>query len=151
MSPQQAPWFVVGVVMAVLLLAVLAIFFLLVLRHAQNNRNLLHTERMKALELGQPLGFTEYEKLQEKHAHNAFWIAFWVGAGVPISAAWAAAYSMPQASAKDLGVTLAMWISVAAISTASVICATVLMMKARRAAQPNAKTPLSGPERSDAS
>jgi hypothetical protein len=124
-------WIAVG---GVVLIAV-GIMVWAILRHARRNRELLHTERMKALEVGQSPGFSNPDKLQEKYAHNAFWIAFWVGAGVPIGAAHAAAYFLTHADVRELGQTLVIWIGVVVISCASVICATVIMVSARRVAR----------------
>jgi hypothetical protein len=55
-------WCAIG---GVLLLA-LAILVWALMRHSRRNRELLHTERMRALELGQPASFSEPDKLQEK-------------------------------------------------------------------------------------
>jgi hypothetical protein len=130
-APQMAIFLVFGVAVGGVLLLAIGILFWALFRHSRRNRELLHTERMKALELGQPASFSEPDKLQEKYAHNAFWIAFWVGAGVPMVAAGAAAQVMTQANVHELGLTLAIWGGVAVISIASVICATVLMVSAR--------------------
>jgi hypothetical protein len=92
-------WIAVG---GVLFLA-LGILFWAVMRHSRRNRELLHTERMRALELGQPASFSEPDKLQEKYAHNAFWIAFWIGAGVPMVAAGAAAQVMTRRMSMSWG------------------------------------------------
>jgi hypothetical protein len=131
-SPQMAIFLVFGIAVGGVLLVALGILIWAVMRHSRRNRELLHTERMRALELGQPASFSEPDKLQEKYAHNAFWIAFWVGAGVPMVAAGAAAQVMTQANVHELGLTLAIWGGVAVISIASVVCATVLMVSARR-------------------
>jgi hypothetical protein len=111
-----------------------------VMRHLRRSRELLHTERLRALEVGQSPGFSDPEEGQKRYAHNIFWIAFWVGAGVPMAAASAAASVTNQEKVSQFGLMLAMWISVAVISVASVICATVLMVKARSAASHGEKT-----------
>lgn len=138
-SPMVGLFLVFGIAGGIFLALVLGLAFWMILRHAQKGRELLHTERMKALEVGQPLGFTEHEKLQQEQAHNTFWIAFWVGAGVPIAAVWAAAYSIVQGNLRELAVTLVVWISVAVICVASTICATLLMVNARRVPPQNEK------------
>src|SRR5262249_4150277 len=99
-----------------LLLSVVSAISWMAMRQSQRSRELEHAERMKAIELGQPLIPPEHDKLHQKYVHNIFWIAFWIGAGVPISAAWAASYAMAQGSIKELSVTLAMWIGVAVSS-----------------------------------
>jgi hypothetical protein len=111
-----------------------------VMRHLRRSRELLHTERLKALEVGQSPGFSDPEEEQKRYTHNVFWIAFWVGAGVPMASASAAASVMNQEKVSQLGLVLGMWISVAVISVASVICATVLMVKARSVASHGEKT-----------
>jgi len=123
---------VIGTVAGGVLLLCLGVLVWMLMRHSRKNRELLHKERMKALELGQPASFSEPDKLQEKYAYNAFWIAFWIGAGVPAATAWAAAYAMIQLHLQELGIAIAMWSSVAVVSIASVVCATVLMVSARR-------------------
>jgi heme/copper-type cytochrome/quinol oxidase subunit 2 len=130
----------VGIGTGALLLLVFGMFLWMVMRHYRRSRELEHLERMKAIELGKPLDSPEQEEVHQKYGYNAFWIAFWIGAAVPVSAAWAASYAVTQGNVKDLGVTLAMWISVAVLGVAGVICATVLMMSARQAASLNQQT-----------
>lgn len=95
------------------------------------SREFSHVERMKALELGQPIGPSEAEKAQNKYLHNAFWVCFWIGVGVPISASSAASTVMIQTHLQDFGIILAIWICVAVISVASVAFATTLMISSR--------------------
>jgi len=109
----------------------LVILFWVLLRHVAKGRELSHAERMKALELGQAIGPSESDKREAKQAHNAFWIAFWLGAGVPIAATSAASVSMSQMRTEEIGIVLAIWICAAAISVASVICATILTVNSR--------------------
>ncbi len=130
-ADQTAAFLVIGTVAGGVLLLSLGIMVGMLMRHSRKSRELLHTERMKALELGQPASFSDPDKLQEKYAYSTFWIAFWIGAGVPAAAAWAAAYVMIQPQLQELGIVIAMWSSVAVVSIASVICATVLMVSAR--------------------
>src|ERR1700730_11994159 len=131
-TDQMAALLVIGTVAGGVLLVCLGMLVWMLMRHSRKNRELLHKERMKALELGQPAGFSEPDKLQANYAHNAFWIAFWIGAGLPAAVAWAAAYVMIQPHLQELGIVIAMWSSVAVVSIASVVCATVLMVSARR-------------------
>lgn len=123
-------WLLVIVISAIALL--FAGFLLwLIIRQVAKSRELLHLERMKALELGRPTGPTEAEKCQSKYLHNAFWICFWIGAGVPIAATSAATFVMVQGKLEEFFIILAIWICVAVISVASVVCATVLMISCR--------------------
>ena len=131
-ADQTAAFLVIGTVAGGVLLLSLGIMVGMLMRHSRKSRELLHTERMKALELGQPASFSDPDKLREKYAYSTFWIAFWIGAGVPAAAAWAAAYVMIQPQLQELGIVIAMWSSVAVVSIASVVCATVLMVSARR-------------------
>jgi hypothetical protein len=142
-APQLAIFLVFGIAIGGVLLLSIGILIWAIMRHSRRNRELLHTERMKALEVGQSPGFSEPDQLQEKYTHNAFWIAFWVGAGVPIAAAHAAAYFLTHANVHELGLILATWIGVVVISVASVVCATVVMVSARRVARHSEK-PSSG-------
>jgi ABC-type nickel/cobalt efflux system permease component RcnA len=134
---------IIGLTVGGILLVVLIILWM-VMRHLRKCRELLHKERLKALELGQSPNFSTPEKDQEQdapkgqehYADNASWIAFWIGAGVPASAAWAAASVAIQGNLRELGsgLVLGIWITVAVVSVASVVCATILMIKARRGA-----------------
>src|SRR5580700_1279692 len=89
-------WLIAMYIGAMVLLF-LSFIFWLSMRHAGRCRALSHTERMKALESGQPPGPTESEQRQSKYTHSAFWIAFWIGAVVPIAATSAASSVMVQA------------------------------------------------------
>ena len=125
--PPHVFWTAFGLIVGVLLLLVFVIILWMVLRHLRKGREFLHGERLKALEVGQAPIFSEAEKSRE----DVFWIAFWMGAGVPIAVAWAASVTVRQ-TVQSLGLELAVWIGAAAIGVASVICATVLMVKAQR-------------------
>ena len=126
----QGPWPIAIALGAVGLLFVVFILWLL-LRFAAKGRELRHLERMKALELGHSIGPTEADKCRSKYLSNAFWICFWIGAGVPISAVSAARTVMTQTSL-HFGILLSIWICVAVLSIVCVICATTLMIAARR-------------------
>jgi hypothetical protein len=101
------------------------------IRQAAKSREFSHLERMKALELGRAIGPSEAEKCQHRYLHNLFWICFWIGAGVPIAAVSAASSIMIQTHLQDFGTILAIWICVAVISVASVVCGTALMISSR--------------------
>ncbi len=123
-------WVFVITIVAIALLFV-GYLFRLISKQVAKSREFSHLERMKALELGQPVGPSEGEKAQNKYLHNAFWISFWVGAGVPIAATSAASTIMVQTHIQDFGIILSIWICVAVISVASVACATALMISSR--------------------
>lgn len=127
---ESSMWLFIIAIVAIALLFV-GILFWLIFRQVAKSREFSHLERMKALELGQPAGPTEAEKCQDKYLHNVFWISFWIGAGVPIAAASAASSVMIQTHLQDFGIILSIWLCVAIISVASVVCATALMISSR--------------------
>jgi hypothetical protein len=96
-------------------------------KHLAKNREYAHLERIKALELGQPVGPSVAEVCQKKYLHNTFWICFWIGAAVPIVATASAATVMIEARPQNLGVILAIWICAAVIAVAGVVSAAALM------------------------
>jgi formate hydrogenlyase subunit 3/multisubunit Na+/H+ antiporter MnhD subunit len=123
-------WIIVIAGIAVALMFV-GFLFWLIIRQVAKSRELSHLERMKALELGQAIGPSEAEKCQSKYLHNVFWICFWLGAGVPIAATSAASSVMIQTNLHEYSVIVAIWICVAVISVASVVCAAILMISSR--------------------
>ena len=129
---QHPPDWQIGMYFGAMVLLFLSFIFWLSMRHAGRCRALSHTERMKALESGQPPGPTESEQRQSKYTHSAFWIAFWIGAVVPIAATSAASSVMVQTGVQEFRIVLAIWICVAAISIAGVVCATILVITSGR-------------------
>lgn len=130
-SPLPSP--PLGWILIVCGVTLLLSFFLvlaLLLRHARQQRHLLHLERMRSIEAGYPLQTTDPAEQQTRYLHNAFWIAFWMGFGVP-AAAFSAAAATTQEIDEPLGLGIAIWISAAAASVAAVICATILMAAPR--------------------
>jgi hypothetical protein len=119
-----------GIAVAVFVGIIVLPMMVLVLRYVYHSRQLQHTERMKAIEVGYPLEAGEASKTQAKYLHNTFWISFWIGFGVP-AAAFGAASSAERVIAGNLGLGIAIWVSAAAASMAAVICATVLMIRSR--------------------
>jgi uncharacterized membrane protein YidH (DUF202 family) len=144
--------FVIAIVASVLLVA--GILSWLGIKQVSRSRELSHLERMKALEMGQAIGPSEAEVRhlermkaleieeatgpseaevrQDKYQHNVFWICFWIGAGVPIAATSAACSVEIQTNLQEFRIILAIWICVALISVASVVCATTLMISSRQ-------------------
>ncbi len=129
--PAQMPMWVVVISIVAVSLLFAAYFFWLVFSHAAKNRQFSHLERMKALEVGKPIEEAEPEGRSNKYLHNAFWIAFWIGAAVPISAMSAASSIMIQGQVKEFSLVLAIWICVAVISAFGVVSATALMARCR--------------------
>jgi hypothetical protein len=151
--------FLVAIVISVLL--VIGILSCLGIRQSSRSRELSHLERMKALETGQATGPSEAEVRhlermkalemgpatgpsdaevrQDKYQHNVFWICFWIGAGVPIAATSAASSVQIQNNLQEFRIALAIWICVAIIAVASVVCATVLMISSRQRSSKNDK------------
>ncbi len=119
-------WVTVGLmiasVVAVFVLIVIGLFML----YFRRNRQLLHLERMRAIEMGQPFEAPEAHAAHDKSMHNTFWIAFWMGFGVPAAVFSAAAKGVSDGA---LGLGIAIWASAAAASVAAVICATALMVR----------------------
>jgi hypothetical protein len=121
-----------AVVFAVVTVAVLALilgFFALLFRYLRASREMLHAERLKAIEHGQPL--EEGESPQAKFMHNAFWIAFWMVALIP-SAAFSSAASVTKPGEQPLSLAITIWVCAGAASIAAVVCATVLIAVSRR-------------------
>lgn len=137
--PFSSTEILVGLIVAGSFLFFLIVFWT-IMRHVRRSREFAHAERMKAIEVGQPLVAPELDRSRERYVHNTFWIAFWLGAAVPISALGAASSTTVQGHVHDIGLLLAIWICVALVGVASVTCATVLMVSSRRAIEAGAKT-----------
>jgi hypothetical protein len=136
-------WVFIITIVAIALLLI-GYLFRLLSKQVAKSREFSHLERMKALELGQPAGPSEAEKCQNKYLHNAFWISFWVGAGVPIAATSAASAIMIETHLQEFRIILSIWICVAVISVASVACATSLMISSRYWSSPKGNQESSG-------
>jgi hypothetical protein len=140
-------WIILGVGVILLATVLFAVSFWLVLRHLRRNRELLHAERTKALEVGQPADFAHPDRSKERYGHNAFWIAFWVGAILPMAVVGSAASAMAQGQFPDIGFVIVVWISVTLISVAGVVGATIVMVSARRVAYESSRiAPRSSPQ-----
>jgi hypothetical protein len=121
------------------------IVFRMVMRHLGRGRELLNTERIKALELGRPPVFSP-----PPGSRRGYGPACWLGAGVPMVAACAAAWTTIHGDLRSLGPVAVVWVSVAVIGVASVICATVLLAKARSVDLTDDKTVSRNAGRADA-
>src|SRR5439155_23675908 len=94
------------------------------------HRKLLHAERMRAIETGHPLDMLDPGAQQAKYMHNAFWISFWLGFGVPAAAFGSAFESSSHLSGSHiLGVVA--WSGAALASIVAVACSTALMVHSR--------------------
>jgi hypothetical protein len=144
-SIQEVPialWIVLGA--GVVLLGAVIIGFKSLLRHLRKNREMLHAERSKALELGQPANFSAPDRSKERYGHNCFWVAFWVGAALPMVAVGSVASATSQTYFSNIGIVIVMWVSVTLISVAGVVGATIVMVSARRMASESAQTAYRG-------
>ena len=112
--PELFPWEVISVCAAVAILLVLFTCALLLIRNGHRRREWEHAERIKALEMGQPLP-----------ARDAPWTRAWIciaiGAGVPLIA-----FVLTGIAHERPGTADAIFIAPAIVSVLSVISATVL-------------------------
>ncbi len=128
------PWYAWIAIVAILGACAIVV---LSLRYARANRELLHAERMNAIEAGLP--WQEPESVSEsaqpgaKFMHNAFWISFWVVVTVP-----GAAFSAASAVTTDfhIAIGIAAWGAAALASVAAVVCVTTLMIYSRSCQEP---------------
>ncbi len=101
------------------------------LRQVHRSREMLHTERVKAIEAGLPWQESATESASIKFMNNAFWIAFWmlvIGCGGSFSAV---ASAMDNPVFEERYIAFFAWLCAAGASIASVICALILMIKSR--------------------
>jgi threonine/homoserine/homoserine lactone efflux protein len=135
----------IALIVGILLLVAFVSVCWLVTQHLRRSRELLSAERIKALEIGQSPNFSPPDRSKERYSHNAFWIAFWVGAGVPMATVWASAVATREGRFEHHGIVLALWICATVICVASVVCATVLMVNVRRVVVDSARHPVKIP------
>ncbi len=128
---QTVHWLVPATIATVVGATLFVLCITLVYRLIHSSRQFTHAERMRSLEVGTPLNPPETTNMREKAMHNAFWIAFWLGMGVPGSAFSAASTVTTQMNI-SLGLIVAVWASAATASVTGVICATVLMIHSAR-------------------
>lgn len=114
---------------AIVLLVSLTLLFLL-FRFLRTNRELLHAERMKSLENGLSFEAHDETKARSKYVHNAFWIAFWMGFGLP-AAGFSAAYAVTSTYQAGTALSIVAWIGAAVAAMGGVVCATILMISSR--------------------
>jgi hypothetical protein len=130
-------WVVLAVAAVLLVMLILAA---LVVWHLRRNRQLLHLERIKAIDAGQTASFYPPDRSKQRYIHNTFWIAFWVGAVVPVAAViTAASATSSQGLALPLAVQITIWACVIPVCVAAMVCATIIMVSARRVASESPK------------
>ncbi len=115
------PWFAWIPILAILSACPIVA---LSLGHARTKRELLHAERIRAIEAGLPWQEPEQESAKSgaKFMHNAFWISFWLVFTVP-----GAAFSGASSGTKyvdHLAIAIAAWSAAGLASIAAVGCAT---------------------------
>ena len=110
-------------------LIVVCLLLWILLRHLRVRWEFSHAERMKALEVGCPISTLNPPKEQMQFIQNTFWMAFCMGAALPIAAAWAAAWATSVQT--NLGYSLVVWICVAVVSSSGVICAAIVLVQCR--------------------
>ncbi|MGI9474834.1 MAG: hypothetical protein ACR2NZ_25105 [Rubripirellula sp.] len=113
----------------------------IVLKSVRHARDLLHDERMKALEKDLPWMEEQRELPIKAYVDSAFWICFWmviVGCGVPFAAiAVAGRFSEHE----SISIPIVAWSAACAASIAAVVCATIVMANARRGLKGNEPDP----------
>lgn len=132
------PW---GVWITIVALLGVWTIVVLLIRYARAKRELLHAERIRAIEAGLP--WQEPKSAQPESAqpesaepgakfmHNAFWISFWVVVSVPSASFSAAATATKELHVDQLALGIAAWSAAALVSVAAVVCATTLMIYSR--------------------
>ncbi len=136
------PWYAWIAIVAILGVCAIVV---LSLRHARVKRELLHAERIRAIEAGLPWQEPESApkvapQVSEKHKspgakfmHNAYWISFWVVVTVP-----GVAFSAASAVTTEfhIAIGIAAWGAAALASVAAVVCVTTLMIYSRSCQEP---------------
>ncbi len=125
---EAIPWYAWLAIAAV---AGACIIVTLSLRHARANRELLHTERPRAIEAGLPTEDPETIHAGAKFMHNAFWISFWLIVTVPGAAFSAASAVTTEFGADHLALTIAIFSVATLASIAAVGGALALMIYSR--------------------
>jgi hypothetical protein len=129
-SHASSAWFIVFFAIGAATLLILLVVTGVLVWSFYFHRQLLHVERMRAIETGHPLDTTDPGAQQAKYMHNAFWISFWLGFGVP-AAAFGSAYEACGQLGKSFLLAATVWAGAALASAVSVMCATALMIHSR--------------------
>jgi hypothetical protein len=107
------------------------VVFVVVMKQVGRSRELLHEERLKAIDAGMNWHDPDQNEQQNKSIHNAFWISFWmvvVGCGASFSAV---SSFLGDGNDHDTSVAMFAWVSAGGSSVAALASATLLMVKAR--------------------
>ena len=127
---------VTGVLISAVALGAVFVFVIGILalsfRYARANRELLHAERIRAIDAGFPWEEPESAQAGAKFMHNSFWIVV----GVPGAAFSAASAATKQFHVEQLAIGIAAWSAAAVASVAAVVCATTLMIYSRSRQEP---------------
>ena len=113
---------IIGTAVVLVLLIVVALPVVLSMRHAARDREFQHAERLRALELGQPLPGDPATDVAPRQAGTG------IGVWVPLGAL-ALALSATR-DAGDSPVAVATWVAAGSVGIAGVICGTILAVKA---------------------
>ena len=105
-----------------ILMIVVALPVVLSMRHAAKDREFQHAERLKALEMGQPVPGERPVEAPPGHAVSG--IGVWVPLGV-MGIALAATHETGHTPA-----VVAIWVAAGSVGVAGVICGTILAMNA---------------------
>lgn len=102
-------------------------------------QEMLHEERMKAIEAGLPLPADSAESddqtIEQMRLHHALWLAFWTlafGAGVPF---WSVSAFLNSHPDMDRNVSVAALVAAALASMTACICSAVVMTHKRKDAE----------------
>lgn len=131
-STTAVQWVTIGMIVSVGVAVFILTVIGLCMFYYRRERQLVHIERMRAIEMGQPLKTPDADKATATHMHNSFWIAFWLGFGVPCAVFWAAATA---AKSEQLAVNIIIWIGASLASIVGVISALVLILHCRSVPQ----------------
>src|SRR4051794_2727234 len=123
MSPSDLK--LAGIIVAavvLVLMIVVALPVVLSMRHAARDREFQHTERLKALETGQPFPGDPATDVPPRHASTG--IGVWVPLGALVIALAA------TRDAGDSPAAVATWVAAGSVGIAGVICGTILALNA---------------------
>ncbi len=119
---------IVGAAVVLVLMIVVALPVVLSMRHAARDREFQHAERLKALEMGQPLPGDP--AAEDPHGDGGTKIGVWVPLGA-LAIALAA-----TRGAGDSPAAVANWVAAGSVGVAGVICGTILAANAPSRATP---------------
>lgn len=121
------------VIVGVATLSIIALIVGLLVRLVEQRRTHLHLERIKALELGRdPESLQTKPPVPSHELEFRFWIAFWLGAFLPVAlfgtATWLTMLDRPV----GFGLLLTVWIGASTMGLAGIVCSFLLMLLGRK-------------------